>query len=718
MLRAITKHPHRFHRIQHPGQLLSSSLSSSSLLLQQLPQQQGERQYSIRNRMTTTTTTTYTNALKFKLSPETIQDLTEAAISKSRQIQDKVASLPENERTFESVVMPLAYDEGEFAVQESTVTFPSYVYENKEARDAASAAEQKISDFNIESTMRRDVYAALKTVQKNEWSKLQEDQKRLLSHMIRDFERNGLNLPEEQQEKIKELKQKLSKLCITFTKNLGEDTTKLLFTEEELEGCPKDFLEGLNKEDGKYVVTLKVPDVVPVMKYAKKPETRRKLDKARESQCQEQNVPLFEEALQLRNQIAEILGFDTYADYILDIRMAKNKDNVMKFLKELKDRLTEGGHKELQKLKELKRTNEYETDYDKINNWDYSYYDRLLHETEYQLDENLIKNYFPFEHTFNGLLSIVQETFGLRFQEQPTSDVWYHDVQLYNVFDAKTSEFIGQFYLDLFPREGKYNHFAAFPLCPHYYDANGTEHHPVSAMVCNFPKPTKDAPSLLKHNDVVTLFHEFGHLCHGFCSKAKYSRFSGTSVERDFVEMPSQFMENYCYEFEALKRISKHYQTGEPLSDELIHKIIAAKNAGISLFNLRQLFFGFFDMYCHTTKGKIDSGKVYAELKEEVSLIPAHPGTNRAASFGHLMGGYEASYYGYLYSQVFSADMFNQFKESGSVFNKDVGHKYRKTVLETGGMKDGIDILREFLGREPNQIAFLKSIGLIPENTK
>jgi len=370
----------------------------------------------------------------------------------------------------------------------------------------------------------------------------------------------------------------------------------------------------------------------------------------------------------------------------------------------------------LDKLKELKKQNEYESDPETIHPWDYLYYDRIMKETDYQLDDNLIKDYFPFDSTFNGLLDIVQETFALKFEEVMDADVWHKDVRLFNVIDADTNEFVGQFYLDLFPRPGKYNHFAAFPLQVHYVKPDGSEQHPVSAMVCNFPKPTESKPSLLKHSDVTTLFHEFGHLCHGFCSKAKYGRFSGTSVERDFVEMPSQFMENYCYEIEGLKRISKHYETGEPLSDELIKKIIDAKNAGVALFTLRQLFFGIFDMTIHTKQEKeVNSAELYSKLRKEITLIANHPGTNPVASFGHLMGGYDAGYYGYLYSEVFAADMFDAFVQSGSVFNKDTGRAYKQKVLQVGGMKDGLDILKDFLGREPNDTAFLKSIGLISE---
>jgi thimet oligopeptidase len=669
--------------------------------------------YQYRNMATTATK--YTNNLRFGLSAQQISDITKQIIAESKTIQDKVGALPENGRTFESVVLPLAHDEGVFGTQENTVTFPQYVYTDGDARNAASEAEQQISDFGIESGMRKDVYQALRTVQEKEGDKLKPDEHRLLSRMIRDFERNGLALDEEKQQKVKELKQRLSKLCIDFNKNLVEDKTQVLFTADDLEGCPQDFIEGLQKDQdsGKYIVTLKYPDVMPVMKYAKKSETRKQLDYARQTQCMTENTPLFEEALEIRQQVADLLGFDTHASYVLDIRMAKNTSTVMNFLNDLKSRLTEGGHKELEKLLEYKKQNPYETDTSKIYSWDYLYYDRIMNEAEYQIDESLIKDYFPFDSTFAGFLDIVQETFGFKFEEQQEgAEVWHPDVRLYNVFDAETHSFMGQFYLDMFPRENKYNHFAMFSLQPHCIRADGTEQHPVCALVCNFPKPTASAPSLLKHSDVVTLFHEFGHGQHGFASKAKYARFSGTTVERDFVEMPSQFMENFAYNAEALKRISKHYKTGEPLPDDLIQKIIAAKNAGVALFNLRQLFFGFFDMACHTTKGKIDSAELYAKLRKEVSLIENHEGTNGAASFGHLINGYDANYFGYLYSEVFSVDMFEQFNESGSVFNKDIGKKYRKTVLEVGATRDGIDILRSFLNRDPKPDAFLKSIGL------
>jgi thimet oligopeptidase len=652
------------------------------------------------------------NLLRFDLDATAIPEETEKLINHSRQLQDKVAGLSPQDRNFKTVVQTLADEEAEFGTLENNLTFPGYVSTSKDVRDAASAAEQKISEFGIESGMRQDVYAALKDVKEKEYEKLDYDQKRLLDRMIRDYERNGLALEEENRNRVKELKNRLAKLCIDFTKNIAEDNTTLLFSDEELAGCPAEFIENLDKDEstGKRKVTLRYPDILPVMRFCKVAETRKALDRAKSSQCQDVNVPLFEEALKIRDELAHLLGFSTHADYILDIRMAKNSKNVFNFLYDLRDRLRAGGEQELKVLSDLK-VKENDGGDPKIYSYDYNYYLRLLKETQYEVDESLIKNYFPFDKVFNGLLAIVQETFNLKFEEVKNFEKWHEDVRLFNVYDNDDNTFSGQFYLDLFPREGKYTHFAAFPLQCHYIKEDGTEQHAVSAMVCNFTKPTATAPSLLKHDEVVTLWHEFGHLAHGFTTKAKYGRFSGTSVERDFVEMPSQFMENYCWEKEALRRISSHYETGEPLPDTLIDKMIAAKNVGVALFNLRQLFFALFDMISHTTPPPIDSYKLYSELKEQISLIPNQEGTNGVGGFGHLMGGYDAGYYGYLYSQVFSADMFSEFKEKG-IFSKEVGKKYRKTVLETGGMRDGLDILQSFLGRAPRSDAFLESIGL------
>jgi len=587
-----------------------------------------------------------TNDLIFNLTAEEIQKQTEELLRRSKEVNDKVGALPESERTFESVILPLAHDEAAFSTYENIVTFPSYISPIKEVRDAGSAAEEKISEFTIEILMREDVYKAIKAVSEKmekEQGKYDAEDKRLVKRLLRDYERNGLGLPEDKRSQVKELKNQISKMCIQFTKNIAEDKTVLQFTREELAGVPQDVIDGFktSEEDpNKKIVSLKYPEVMPVMKYCKVEETRRQLERARSSQCQDINVPIFEQIVKLRQKTAELMGYKTHGDYVLEVNMAK-REEVIFFLNNLKSKLLEGGKQEMEVLKDLKGA--------EVFSWDYLYLLTKLKEEKYSVDDNLIKEYFPLEKALNGILGIAQDTFSLRFEEvkEPANGVWFEGVQLFAVFDKESDKFLGQFYLDLYPRDGKYTHFAAFPLSPHYFDSEGKEHFPVSAMVCNFTKPSQETGvSLLKHDEVVTLAHEFGHLMHGFLSKTKYARFSGTRVERDFVEMPSQFMENYCWEVESLKRLSSHHKTGEPLPDELIKKMIDAKNVGVALFNLRQLFFGIFDATCHSFSSAqelegFNSGELWRSLRREVTLLESPEGTNGVASFGHIVGGYD-----------------------------------------------------------------------------
>jgi len=321
-----------------------------------------------------------------------------------------------------------------------------------------------------------------------------------------------------------------------------------------------------------------------------------------------------------------------------------------------------------------------------------------------------IKEYFPAEKVLSSTFEIYQELLAVRFQQVHSVHVWHPEVQSYEVYDRDSNELIGHFYMDLYPRDGKYTHAAAFPLQPGCLNKDGSRQLPTSAMVCNFAKPQPDSPSLLRHEEVETFFHEFGHIMHGICAKAKYARFAGTSTERDFVECPSQMLENWCWKKDILRRISKHYQTGETLPDDLMDKMIAAKNVNSGLLNLRQVFYGVFDQTIHTQE-KVDLATLYNKLKTEITLTEAQAGTNGAASFGHLVGGYDASYYGYLWSQVFSADLFEQFNKKG-VMDPALGKLYREKILQPGGGRDADLILRDFLGRDPVIEPFLKSIGL------
>jgi len=333
------------------------------------------------------------------------------------------------------------------------------------------------------------------------------------------------------------------------------------------------------------------------------------------------------------------------------------------------------------------------------------------------VDHELIKEYFPLEKVTTGTLAVYQELLSLRFAELPKDKrhVWHEDVKQFEVYDKESNAFMGHFYLDLHPRDGKYGHAAEFDVQKGCTTGEGKQY-PAAAMVANFTKPTASKPSLLKFDEVVTFFHEFGHVMHELCTTATYYRFAGTNVERDFVEAPSQMLENWCYESEVLKQISGHYKDlSQPLPEDLRVKLINAKNVTEALKNRRQLHFGTFDMLVHTAEGKVDTAALWAKCCEEIALTPAQPGTNGAAGFGHIVGGYSAGYYGYLWSKVYSSDMFMQFKKEG-VLNPKLGRRYRDLILASGGTRDAMDYLVEFLGRQPQQDAFLIEIGAVPDN--
>jgi len=420
----------------------------------------------------------------------------------------------------------------------------------------------------------------------------------------------------------------------------------------------------------------------------------------------------------LRAQEAELLSFKNHAEFVLDENMAKTPERVFEFLNNLVEKLEDGLNSDMANLLELKRKEKEEQGlpFDGVlHSHDYNYYCEMDELKNYNLDHDLISEYFPMEHITKTILDMYQEILSLRFEVTENAHVWHEDVTQYSVYDKDSGEFIGHFYLDLYPRDGKYTHAAEFGLLKACV-VRGERKYPAAAMVANFTKPTPDKPSLLKHDEVVTFFHEAGHVFHELMSRCKYSIVSGTDVQRDFVETPSQMLENWVFEKEALLRLSKHYKTGEPLPNELIEAIIKAKNANIAMFLRRQLFFGIFDMRLHTQSSgtKIDTQSLWHNTMKEIMKIEAHEGTNPLATFGHMAGGYSAGYYGYLWSEVFSADIFQRFKEEG-IFNEALGKEYRNKILAPGGSRDAEELLIDFLGRKPNELAFLKHIGLLKE---
>ena len=642
------------------------------------------------------------------VTAESVSDVVETAISRSELLIDGLLA-EQGPRTFDNTLRPLeevrrigaiAYGRGPFLGEVST---------DEATRNSARQAQERIQKWALDLISRRDVYEVVRAyAATGEAAGLVGEHARALEHAMRDFRMAGHELEGEMRARVRELRTRLVGLQIAFSANLAEYVDYLEATDDDLEGLPHSYVARLatGSTEGAYRITMAYPDFVPFMENSPRRDLREHLAFKFGNRAREENTPVLEEALRIRAEIASAFGAPSWAHHSMQTKMAKRPEAVAEFYASLMGPLTEAGHDEVAAMGGLLVSEGHELP---VRPWDRAYCHTEQMKRDYGIDPIAVAAYFPLDRVLAGMFDITQTVFGLTY-EPVDIPVWHEDVLAYRMTDSASGDLVAHFYMDLHPREGKFSHAAAFPLVPSGADLDGRSYRPVSAIVANLTRPTDGQPALLLHDEVVTLFHEFGHILHSSVSQADLSRFSGAKTEWDFVEAPSQIMENWCWIPEVLQTFARHHATGEPIPEELVTRLAEVRDLNMALFNLRQMVLGQIDMDLHTTMEPVDH---HAMLRRRagIGLLSHHEGTYMLASFGHLLGGYDAGYYGYLWAEVFGQDMFSRFAEEG-VLSPEVGMEYRRKVLEPGGTRDAYQLLRDFLGREPRNDAFLKKLGI------
>jgi len=640
--------------------------------------------------------------------------ITEACHDATRRCDEAIArivSTADSARTFANTMYALesALDIVDQAA--STYGFMGYVSSDDVLRSEAREADQALDRFMVALRFRDDLYGAIRAfAASEEAARLEGADARLLAHWLRDYRRHWFELPAGDRARVQEMFSRLVQLGTEFRNAIADWDDGLAVTRRELAGMPESYIDSLETVDDhgdlRYRVSLDYPQLHPFMANAESEELRRALFAKDQRKGGPENVARLEEALLVRQQTASLLGYDSWAAYAVETRMARSRERVDEFLASLRGQLAAKAAADLAGLAESKRQGGGSGG---LHAWDWRYYhNRQLHE-RYNVDDFAVAEYFPLDACLDGLFRVTGALLGVRYREILDAPAWHTEVRAFDIYDADDEAPIARFYMDLFPRPNTYGHAAAFPLRKGRRLADGTYQRPISAIVANFTRPAGDRPSLLRHQEVVTLFHEFGHILHQCLTKSPHLRFSGTDTERDFVEAPSQMLERWCWDEAILRSFSRHYRTGDPLPEATIRGMTDAKTLNSGVFYTRQLFFATLDFAFHSPGFDGDTTATVRRL-HEITGFPYLEGTHFQSGFGHLFG-YDAGYYGYLWSHVFGDDMFTRF-ESAGLMNPEVGAQYRASVLEPGGSLDGDEMVRGFLGREPSNEAFLRGIGL------
>ncbi|WP_372753408.1 M3 family metallopeptidase [Mariniflexile sp.] len=626
--------------------------------------------------------------------------------------------------TFKNTIEALEFS-GEQLDRVSSIFFNLNSAEtNDTIQKIAQEVSPLLSEFSNDITLNEALFKRIKSVYNSKDSlNLTTEQLTLLDKKYKSFSRNGANLPEDKKSKLREIDKELSKLKLKFGENILAETNKfemLITDEKELSGLPEGAVEAAkqlaeSKDKEGWLFTLDYPSYIPFVTYSNNRELRKKLTLAsgrkgfNNDDLDNQEIVL--KIARLRCERANLLGYKTHAHFVLEERMAKTPESVLAFSNELLEKAKPAAEREFKNLQDFAKELDGIT---QLQKWDGSYYSEKLKQKLFSLDDELLKPYFKLENVINGAFTVTNKLFDLNFEEIKDVDKYHEDVLTYKVTNNK-GEFISIFYADFFPRPGKRNG-AWMTSFKSQSIKNGVNDRPHISIVCNFTKPTKSKPSLLTFNEVTTLFHEFGHALHGMLANTTYPTLSGTSVYWDFVELPSQILENWCYEKEALELFATHYETGELIPMDIVEKIKESATFLQGMQTLRQLSFGLLDMSWHAIENPETIKDVKAHEEEafkNTSLYPETKETCMSTSFAHIFqGGYSSGYYSYKWAEVLDADAFEYFKEAG-IFNKDVANKFQNNVLSQGGTEDPMVLYKRFRGKEPQPEALLKRAGLI-----
>lgn len=662
-----------------------------------------------------------------QIKPEHVEPAIDQLLAEARTAVEQHLQAT-TDYTWENLVEPIEDAEDRLSKAWSPVSHMNSVVNSDALREAYNACLPKLSEYSTEMGQNEKLFTAYQAIADSEaYTALDTAQQKIIQNALRDFRLSGIDLNAEKKQRYKEISQALSQLASKYEENLMDATnawTKLIRDVDDLAGLPESALTGARQtaeshnEEG-WMITLQFPSYIAVMTYADNRELRREHYEAFATRASDQgphaglydNSEIMEKTLALRHEKALLLGFNNYAELSLAKKMAEKSEDVVDFLEDLADRSWRQARKDLVELRQFTRQQYGIGD---LHPWDISYYSEKMRQHYYQLSQEEVKAYFPITRVLPGLFAVVEKLFGLNISEITGFDSWHPDIRFFEIHDQH-GQLRGQFYTDLYARPKKRGG-AWMDDCVSRKKTGDRIQTPVAYLTCNFTPPAGNDPALLTHDEVTTLFHEFGHGLHHMLTQIDHLGVSGINgVEWDAVELPSQFMENWCWEKEALDLISGHYQTGEPLPEELFNKMLAARNFQSGMMMVRQLEFSLFDFRIHQDYDPKKGGRIYQTLEQVRDMVAVikPPKFNRFAhGFSHIFaGGYAAGYYSYKWAEVLSSDAFSLFEEKG-IFDQETGRSFLTNILEKGGSENAMDLFVRFRGRKPAIDALLRHNGI------